>query len=102
MKTIGLTLKEAIESGRGFRRPGDKFFYRKENLLLTWNNVLATDYELKPVEEQKIELTAKLIEQAHDTVMKKYAGLPIATLKDILKELGFDVDEIHQATMSDK
>ena len=49
MKTKGLTLIEAIKSGRKFRRSSDKPYYGfEEYTLFKKEDVLAEDFELEP------------------------------------------------------
>lgn len=51
-KESGLTLKEAIESGRRFRQKGNTFWINKE-YRPTQTDAIAEDYELEPIKEGK-------------------------------------------------
>ena len=102
-KTSGLTLKEAIESGRIFKRPNQynwlkveenktlvysedcKFWYP---IFLTLADILATDYELILIEEKKIELTRIQVEKIFWSSISKHTNI-FDGFKDFLEELGF-------------
>lgn len=85
MKTTGLTLKEAIESGIKLKRPLWRDYRLSSVFSYSVEDVYATDYELE-VEEQKIELTASQI---------KNAWIRLSQTRDLIfpemltKELGF-------------
>lgn len=71
MKTKGLTLKEAIESGRAFKRADEPFWLQFNHItdaFISWRtaDVLANDFELK-------------IEPREWEVWVSYDGLNIST-----------------------
>lgn len=56
-KDKGLSLKEALESGRSYRREGCKnFFKQTEFYHLSRLSILANDWELEPIKEEKKDI----------------------------------------------
>jgi hypothetical protein len=56
MKTTGLTLKEAVESGRPFGRKNDgcNALTKAENPLFSWQDVVAEDWQIEPLPPKQI------------------------------------------------
>jgi len=62
MKTKGLTLKEAIDSGRKFRRSSDGLYLNfQDYTMFRKDDVLAEDWELEPEAPKKIKLREYLV-----------------------------------------
>lgn len=63
-----MNLIEAVQSGRAFKRKKSPFFIKLDpEIGMTWSfdcwDVLADDYELEAVPEQKIEVTKKMLRE---------------------------------------
>jgi hypothetical protein len=100
MKEIGMTIQEAIQSGKPFRRKMNNKFFQAWNqpewmtFSFSVEDILATDWELK---EEKIELTRDQVVHAldvmqvfTDNVSSRYTGyLAPSSLNMILVRLGF-------------
>lgn len=82
-KTTGLTLIEAVKSGKRFRRNGWKIYCDPHDRLFHLD-IMADDWELEPEVEQKIELSLSHARKVLDHTFDN-----LVTIRRILNELGF-------------
>lgn len=60
-----MTLKEACDSGRPFKRVGWPYYYTSQTLYdMSFTSALADDYELEPEPEKTVTITARDLVQA--------------------------------------
>lgn len=91
-----MTLQEALESGRRFKRTGDNFYnYSTDCFQAT--DILATDWELEPLKKrEKREISADDLEEAANKVnqtLKKQgvaSRVSILALTELIKQLGLE------------
>lgn len=85
-----MNLIDAMKSGRRFKRPNYETWYHFESYkeVFTGREVLADDWEIEPLQEQKIELTKKQIEDAWEACF--YMSGEFKNINFLCKKLGFD------------
>lgn len=81
-----MTLKEAAESGRPFKRVGWPTYYTTEILHdMSLKSALADDYELEPIPERVVTITARDLNQAWTRALNS-GTFPIKVA--LMEELG--------------
>lgn len=89
-----MTLKEALESGKNFKRRIDAYYCipfhdKNQHRSFSTNDIIADDWE---IEEEKIEVTKELAIAVFDKLLIQVYNTPEYYLSDrneFLKQLGF-------------
>jgi len=89
MKTTGLTLAEAISSGRPFGRKNDgcNALTKAENPLFSWQDVVAEDWQIEPL-PPKQTWTREEVEGIKAKILKESSGSIVLHVYEVFEKAG--------------